>query len=330
MFSILIPSWNNLPYLKLCIEGIRRHSALAHEIIVHVNDGSDGTLEWVRSQGIRHTWSAGNVGVCLALNDAARLATCDTLLYLNDDMYCTPGWDIALDAARRRAEGSFVYLAANLIEPVDTGNAQVMVADFGRTPDDFDADGLCAFAAAVGQIADRDGIALQPMLISRRLWQLVGGYSIEFGPGMSSDDDFLMKLWLVGCRTFRVVGGARVYHFSCATTRRVRRNRGGRAFLLKWGITQQAFVRGHVRASMSGGRGRPPAAIRSGWLARMKRALYAFRGHPTADLYAWEPDLPAQLGRVLETAETAETGEKPGADSAAAGAATTWSAARQA
>lgn len=51
MFSILIPTWNNLPYLQLCIESIRRHSAFEHEIIVHVNEGTDGTLEWVRAQG---------------------------------------------------------------------------------------------------------------------------------------------------------------------------------------------------------------------------------------------------------------------------------------
>ena len=43
MLSILIPTWNNLPYLKLAVDSIRRHSACSHQIIVHVNDGSDGT-----------------------------------------------------------------------------------------------------------------------------------------------------------------------------------------------------------------------------------------------------------------------------------------------
>jgi glycosyltransferase involved in cell wall biosynthesis len=55
MFSILIPTWNNLPYLKLAVDSIRRHSASAHQIIVHVNDGSDGTRAWVREQGLNHT-----------------------------------------------------------------------------------------------------------------------------------------------------------------------------------------------------------------------------------------------------------------------------------
>ena len=45
MFSILIPSWNNLDYLRLCVDSIRKNSAHAHQVIVHVNDGSDGTRD---------------------------------------------------------------------------------------------------------------------------------------------------------------------------------------------------------------------------------------------------------------------------------------------
>ena len=44
-FSILIPTWNNLEFLKICIGSIRRNSTFDHQIIIHVNDGSDGTLE---------------------------------------------------------------------------------------------------------------------------------------------------------------------------------------------------------------------------------------------------------------------------------------------
>ncbi len=50
MFSIVIPTWNNLAFLQLAVETIRRHSSHAHEILIHVNDGSDGTLAWVQSR----------------------------------------------------------------------------------------------------------------------------------------------------------------------------------------------------------------------------------------------------------------------------------------
>ena len=43
MFSIVIPTWNNLAHLQLVLRSIREHSGQEHQIIVHVNDGRDGT-----------------------------------------------------------------------------------------------------------------------------------------------------------------------------------------------------------------------------------------------------------------------------------------------
>ena len=48
MFSILIPTFNNIDYLKLCIESIRKNSKFNHQIILHINEGSDGTLDYVK------------------------------------------------------------------------------------------------------------------------------------------------------------------------------------------------------------------------------------------------------------------------------------------
>ena len=48
MFSIIIPTFNNLEYLKLCLKSIKNNSSLNHEIIIFVNDGSDGTLEYLK------------------------------------------------------------------------------------------------------------------------------------------------------------------------------------------------------------------------------------------------------------------------------------------
>jgi len=86
MFSIIIPTWNNLALLQLCVRSIRQNSAHTHQIIVHVNDGSDGSLDWVRAQGLAYTASPHNIGICLAVNEAAMHATQDYILYLNGDM----------------------------------------------------------------------------------------------------------------------------------------------------------------------------------------------------------------------------------------------------
>ena len=62
MFSIVIPSYNNLNYLKLCIKSILKNSINKHEIVIHVNEGSDGTLEYVKSNNFKYTFSIKNVG----------------------------------------------------------------------------------------------------------------------------------------------------------------------------------------------------------------------------------------------------------------------------
>ena len=50
MFSILIPTFNNLEYLKVCVNSIIKNSNFDHQIIIHVNEGADGTLEYIKKK----------------------------------------------------------------------------------------------------------------------------------------------------------------------------------------------------------------------------------------------------------------------------------------
>jgi GT2 family glycosyltransferase len=246
MFSIIIPTWNNLELLKLCVRSIREHSAYPHQIIIHVNDGSDGSLAWVREQGITHSASPENIGICLAVNESAMHATHDYILYLNDDMYCCPGWDTALVDKLKGLDTDLFMLSGTMIEPRDTGNPCVIVRDYGTDADNFDEKKLLA-ELPQHRKADWDGATWPPTLVSRRWWHKVGGYSSEFSPGMSSDNDFSMKLWQAGCRVFLGVGGSLVYHFQCKSTGKVKKNDGGKMFLHKWGLRQSVFDRYYLR-----------------------------------------------------------------------------------
>ena len=62
MFSIVIPTLNNINYLKMCISSIKKNSKYDHEIIVHVNIGSDGTLEFLKKNNIKFTYTDYNAG----------------------------------------------------------------------------------------------------------------------------------------------------------------------------------------------------------------------------------------------------------------------------
>lgn len=246
MFSIVIPTWNNLAHLQLVVKSIREHSAHAHQIVVHVNDGSDGSLAWVREQGLDHTASADNIGICYAMNEAAMLARHEHLVYMNDDMYCLPGWDAALQRRAAAMPSDLYLLSGTMVEPRDSGNPCVVVGPYGDGVGNFREADLLRDAPGMAR-ADWYGATWPPTLVARRWWFRVGGYSTELSPGMSSDNDFSMKLWHAGCRHFIGVGDSLVYHFQQKSTGKVVKNDGRRQFLDKWGMTQSTFDRFYLR-----------------------------------------------------------------------------------
>lgn len=246
-FSILIPTWNNLELAQLCVDSLRKNSRYAHQLIFHINDGSDGTLDWVREAGIAYTHSGENVGVCHALNAAAKLARTDYICFFNDDMYALPDWDVPFLQEIESLEHGQWFLSGTMIEPKDTGNPCVIAPqDFGRTPRDFREADLRS-ASSSWEKADWTGATWPPNVVPKRLWDQVGGYSPEFSPGMSSDPDFSMKLWREGVRYFKGLGDARVYHFQAKSTGKVTKNDGRKQFLHKWGITQSTFTKFYLR-----------------------------------------------------------------------------------
>ncbi len=287
MFSILIPSWNNLGFLKLCIESIEKNSAYKHEILIHVNDGSDGTLEWVRQKGYKHTHSEENIGVCYALNGLRPLATTDYIMFMNDDMYVCPGWDTALVEEIKRIGHKMFFLSSTLIQPRPFFCKSVIApANYGETVESFDEERLLREYATLPH-GDWLGATWPPNVVHKDLWDLVGGYSIEFSPGMYSDPDFSAKLWMAGVRLFKGVDRSRVYHFEARSTHRIVKNDGSLQFLRKWGITSGSFIRDILH------RGEPFDAPKDHTLelkkdierSRWKKVLTIFRSTKTKNLW---------------------------------------------
>ena len=294
MFSVIIPTWNNLDFLKLCVNSIRVRSQFDHEIIIHINDGSDGTLEWVKAQGIKYSHTEKNVGICLAVNHLVAQASHDWVLYMNDDMVACPGWDTAFAQAIESSDTDLALYFSTMIQADNGKNPNILKRDFGSTPQNFDEPRLLQEYLYEAK-GDVEGGESQPTLFHRKWWMMVGGYSLEFSPGMSSDDDLLMKFWVVGCRRFRIIGSCRFYHFSCKSTGRIRRNKGGRIFVLKWGITQREFKQHYLGTLRSGS----PSLLasrhhklfpRTTLTGRFRRAIYGlFWSHPLQDMELWDP-----------------------------------------
>ncbi len=245
-FSILIPSWNNLPYLKLCIESIRKHSTFSHQIIVHVNEGNDGTLNWLEAQQIEITHSTQNIGICVALNQAAALAKHEYYVYMNDHMYCLPQWDLHLINEINQLNDENFMLSSTMIEPTESGNKAVIVKDYGRDVESFQEMKLLVDFQHWPH-PDWSGSSWPPNIVHKNLWKKIGGYNEYFSPGMSSDDDFAMRMWNAGCRVFKGISASRVYHFQCKSTGRIEKNDGRKQFRTLYGMTQNTFNRFYLR-----------------------------------------------------------------------------------
>lgn len=245
-FSILIPSWNNLPYLQLCIASIRQNSSFNHQIIVHINEGRDGTLEWVRTQpDLDYTWSSSNIGICYALNLARNIAITPYIAYFNDDMYVCPRWDKVLHDEIEKIGHPLFFLSSTLIEPF-TNDVCMIRRDFGSDIGTFNEAALLKEYTSLGK-PDWQGATWPPNIVHKDVWDMVGGYSVEFSPGMYSDPDFSMKLWHNGVRLFKGMGESKVYHFGSKSTARVTRNKGYSLFISKWGMSPGSFTKLYLR-----------------------------------------------------------------------------------
>ena len=250
MFSIIIPTFNNLDYLKLCIKSIRQNSKYTHQIIPHVNIGSDKTSEFLINENIDFTFTNYNSGICEGMNTASKKAKFEYILYSHDDFYFCPNWDEVLKNEVDSIGHNNFYLSGIMM------NNGPIKFNAGSDIKSFDENKVLNEYQNYNHY-DFQGSTWAPHLLHRDLWEKVGGFSEEFFPGTGSDPDLNMKLWNEGVRIFKGVNNCKVYHFGSIVTRKYKNHptiitesgsKGGKIFLLKWGITIKFFKKFYLRS----------------------------------------------------------------------------------
>tara|TARA_B100000902_G_C27266621_1_gene893872 strand:- start:29 stop:892 length:864 start_codon:yes stop_codon:yes gene_type:complete len=250
MISIIIPTFNNLDYLKNCINSLKKNSTFNHQIIPHVNVGDDGTKEFLLSQNIDFTFTNYNSGICEGMNLASKKARFDYILYSHDDFYFCPDWDLVLKKEIEVIKHNNFYLSGIMM------NNGPLKFDCGNNLNDFDEHKLLDNFKNVNHY-DFQGSTWAPHLIHKDLWNKVGGFSEEFYPGTGSDPDLNMKLWKEGVRIFKGLNDCKVYHFGSIVTRKYKNHptiktesgsKGAKIFLLKWGISIKFFKKRYLRS----------------------------------------------------------------------------------
>ena len=243
-FSIVIPTFNNLEYLKLCIKSIKKNSKFNHDIKLHINEGSDGTLDYAVKNNILFTFSKENIGLCSAINKVTSTVNSKYVLYAHDDMYFCPGWDLEfLNEIRKHRDDKDFFLSGTMIQPFES----FINLDCGKDIKDFDEQKLLNNFSSI-KFNDFQGTTWAPSLIPIKTWKKVNGFSEEYTYGLGSDPDFNMKLWQIGTRLFKGLGNCRVYHFGSLSLRKKVWNDGHKIFLMKWGLTIKFFKKYYLKS----------------------------------------------------------------------------------
>jgi len=243
--SIIIPSLNNLNYLKICIESIKKNSKFIHEIIVHVNENKDNTIDYLTKNNIIYTFSEVNLGLCSSVNLAVQKSTTDFILYAHDDMYFLPGWDQTLKDEISQISNNLYYFSGTMIQ----SNGAHLKLNCGDNFKNFDEKYLLDNFKKIN-IRDHQGTHWAPHLIHKDIWNKVNGFSEEFNPGDASDSDLNMKLWKLGVRIFKGLNNFKVFHFGSISMRKnkdIIKNDGTKTFLHKWGITPRFFFKYYLK-----------------------------------------------------------------------------------
>ena len=251
-FSIIIPTLNNLEYLKFCIESIKKNSNFNHEILPHVNIGNDGTLKYLQKENIDYTFTDYNAGICKGMNLAADKSTKEYLLYAHDDFYFCPDWDLILKNEINLIGHNDFYLSGIMMN-----NGQIKF-DCGDSVQNFDEKKFLENYKK-NNLFDFQGSTWAPHLIHKKIWNKVGGFSEEFFPGTGSDPDLNLKLWNIGVRTFKGLKNCMVYHFGSIVTRKYKDkktttesgSKGDKIFLKKWGFKIKFFTKYYLRGCYS-------------------------------------------------------------------------------
>lgn len=260
MYSILIPSFNNFPYLKICIESIEKNSKYNHQIIVHVNQGADETLKYLNEKNIEYSFSKENIGMPRALNNAAKLAKYNYLVISHDDFYYCPDWDTEFENEIKNLKHNNFYLSGTMVNAVDKvkfdPSKSPPVFNAGKTSDTFNENKVLK-NLNLFKTFNFQGSTKHPAIVHKDTWNKVGGWSEEFFPTGGDDTDFLMKLWSINIRIFKGLGRCSVYHFGSITTRKKDKkiftylgSKANKIFLKKWKISINFFENFYLRSGL--------------------------------------------------------------------------------
>ena len=240
LLSFIIPSRNNLRYLKQAYESIRKNTLYPHEICIADDASTDGTKEWVQSI----IDSGEDANLKLYINEGPErlghtilydtlvneVSTHDRIIIFHADMYFCPMADEEID---KYLEPGTVVSLTRIEPPLHPDGPEKILADYGIEPEEFQEERLLREYTELSPNKEPTEGIFAPWAIYKKDFQSIGGHDPLFAPQSKEDSDLFNRFVLNGYKLIQTWKGF-VYHMTCRGSRfkdGAMRNPAGQVFM---------------------------------------------------------------------------------------------------
>lgn len=218
MITFIIPTRNNLPYLKLAYGSIRKY--YPHEEIIILDDNStDNTEVWANNVNDNATIYYKNdgrqLGHTVLYDKGVELADNEIFTIFHADMVCGPNY---VENLLKHLKPQGVVAATRIEPPLHPPGNEKIVLDFGTYHTDFRPSEFASKCLSLQQeLTNKDkttkGI-FAPWAMYKQDFINIGGHDKFFAPFPYEDSDIFQRFILNG---YDIVQSrdAFVYHFTC-------------------------------------------------------------------------------------------------------------------
>jgi len=220
MISFIIPTRNNLSYLKLAYGSIRKFYP-NEEIIILDDDSKDGTEEWLHSlehkdSNIQFSYNVGNqIGHTVLYDAGVDMAKNDIFTIFHADMVCSPNY---IENLLKHLKPGGVVSATRIEPPLHPPGKEKIVKDFGTYTEDFKQDDFEIFCLQEQQKPENKDVTTKgifaPWAMYKSDFLSIGGHDKLFAPFPYEDSDIFQRMILKGF-DIKQSRDAFVYHFTC-------------------------------------------------------------------------------------------------------------------
>lgn len=241
MITFCISTYNNLEYLKIAIDSVRKNSFYKNSpFIIHAENCNDGTNEWLTENHKRYALQCYldknelPIGIGGGMNYCADKVKTEYIMFLHSDFYVTPNWDKALMDTYNKYPNEKLWVNSHRVEPKMFPDSQsrpgtivVSKDSFGAYHNDFNSELFDKYAEQFTsendfEIPKGEGVS---GLIKKEHWDEIGGNDPLFAPASWDDMDLFLRMLQKGFR-FILPTTSLIWHFGARGSHRLEENNG--------------------------------------------------------------------------------------------------------